>query len=82
MFEHDRGRDADLVGAGWIVVRFTYRAITARPKPTADHRRRRRPLELSRPSNDQCANRSGKRHPSAHWSLEGSMKCRAGTVAM
>jgi very-short-patch-repair endonuclease len=35
-FESDRARDADLIGAGWIVVRFTYRAITVHPKPTAD----------------------------------------------
>lgn len=35
-FERDRDRDADLVAAGWIVVRFTYRAITARAKATAD----------------------------------------------
>ncbi len=35
-FERDRGRDADLTGAGWIIVRFTYRAITTRPKATAD----------------------------------------------
>jgi len=34
-FERDRDRDADLVAAGWIVVRFTYRAITARPNDTA-----------------------------------------------
>jgi very-short-patch-repair endonuclease len=30
------GRDADLIAAGWIVLRFTYRAITTRPKETAD----------------------------------------------
>ena len=35
-FERDRQRDAELVAAGWIVVRFTYRAITTRPKQTAD----------------------------------------------
>ncbi len=35
-FERDRERDADLLAAGWIVVRFTYRAITARPTATAD----------------------------------------------
>ncbi len=27
-FERDRQRDAELVAAGWIVVRFTYRAVT------------------------------------------------------
>jgi very-short-patch-repair endonuclease len=35
-FERDRRRDADLIAAGWIVLRFTYRAITTRPKETAD----------------------------------------------
>ncbi len=35
-FERDRDRDADLIAAGWIVVRFTYRAVTARAKATAD----------------------------------------------
>jgi very-short-patch-repair endonuclease len=35
-FERDRERDADLAAAGWIVLRFTYRAITMRPKATAD----------------------------------------------
>jgi very-short-patch-repair endonuclease len=35
-FERDRHRDADLVAAGWIVLRFTYRSITTRPKATAD----------------------------------------------
>jgi very-short-patch-repair endonuclease len=35
-FERDRERDAALVAAGWIVLRFTYRAITTRPKATAD----------------------------------------------
>jgi very-short-patch-repair endonuclease len=34
-FEHDRSRDADLVAAGWIVVRFTYRSITVRPSTVA-----------------------------------------------
>jgi very-short-patch-repair endonuclease len=34
-FERDRDRDADLVAAGWIVVRFTYRAIVSRPAATA-----------------------------------------------
>lgn len=34
-FERDRQRDADLLAAGWIVLRFTYRAITTRPKDTA-----------------------------------------------
>ena len=35
-FERDRERDADLVAAGWLVLRFTYRSITTRPKATAD----------------------------------------------
>ncbi len=35
-FERDRRRDADLIAAGWIVLRFTYRAITSRPRDTAD----------------------------------------------
>ena len=50
-FERDRRRDGDLVAAGWIVVRFTYRAITATPADTA--RRIRRLLALptsSRPA--------------------------------
>jgi very-short-patch-repair endonuclease len=34
-FERDRERDAALVAAGWIVVRFTYRAIVSRPAATA-----------------------------------------------
>jgi very-short-patch-repair endonuclease len=34
-FERDRVRDADLVAAGWIVVRFTYRAITLSPAAVA-----------------------------------------------
>jgi very-short-patch-repair endonuclease len=34
-FERDRRRDAELTASGWIVVRFTYRAITQYPKETA-----------------------------------------------
>ncbi len=34
--ERDRDRNADLIAAGWIIVPFTYRAITSRPKATAD----------------------------------------------
>jgi very-short-patch-repair endonuclease len=30
-FERDRTRDADLTAAGWIIVRFTYRAVTRSP---------------------------------------------------
>ncbi len=36
LFERDRDRDDRLIGGGWIVLRFTYRAIIARPKATAD----------------------------------------------
>ena len=35
-FERDRERDAQLIGAGWVVLRFTYRAVITRPKATAD----------------------------------------------
>jgi very-short-patch-repair endonuclease len=34
-FERDRSRDADLIAAGWIVIRFTYRAIIVRPSTVA-----------------------------------------------
>lgn len=34
-FERDRTRDADLVAAGWTVIRFTYRAITTSPGAVA-----------------------------------------------
>jgi very-short-patch-repair endonuclease len=34
-FERDRQRDAELAAAGWIVVRFTYRAVTRTPATTA-----------------------------------------------
>ena len=34
-FERDRRRDAELAAAGWIVVRFTYRAVTLDPSRTA-----------------------------------------------
>lgn len=34
-FERDRERDAALIADGWIVIRFTYRAITSRPNETA-----------------------------------------------
>jgi len=39
-FERDRRRDNDLAAAGWIVARFTYRAITATPGDTARRIRR------------------------------------------
>jgi len=35
-FERDRRRDGELIAAGWIVVRFTYRAITLAPGRTAE----------------------------------------------
>jgi very-short-patch-repair endonuclease len=35
-FERDRERDAQLISAGWVVLRFTYRAVITRPKATAD----------------------------------------------
>lgn len=34
-FERDRSRDAMLIAAGWIVLRFTYRAITGTPGSVA-----------------------------------------------
>lgn len=34
-FERDRRKDDDLHAAGWIVVRFTYRAVVGRPADTA-----------------------------------------------
>ncbi len=34
-FERDRRRDNELAAAGWIVRRFTYRAIVSRPSATA-----------------------------------------------
>ena len=34
-FERDRERDADLAAAGWVVMRFTYRAVTSEPWATA-----------------------------------------------
>jgi very-short-patch-repair endonuclease len=35
-FERDRRRDAVLAAAGWVVLRFSYRAITLEPRRTAD----------------------------------------------
>lgn len=39
-FERDRRKDDDLRAAGWVVARFTYRAITQRPADTARRIRR------------------------------------------
>jgi very-short-patch-repair endonuclease len=39
-FEHDRESDASLTAAGWIVIRFTYRAVTRSPRTNADRIRR------------------------------------------
>lgn len=34
-FERDRANDAEFIAHGWIVLRFTYRAITSRPSAVA-----------------------------------------------
>ena len=39
-FERDRTRDADLAALGYVVLRFTYRAIVTRPAREADRIRR------------------------------------------
>jgi very-short-patch-repair endonuclease len=39
-FERDRTRDAELTAMGYVVLRFTYRAITTRPGREADRIRR------------------------------------------
>ncbi|MFL5817513.1 MAG: endonuclease domain-containing protein [Conexibacter sp.] len=39
-FERDRERDAALTAAGWRVVRFTYRQVTARPDDVTQTLRR------------------------------------------
>ena len=51
-FERDRERDADLIAAGWIVVRFTYRAITVRPSAVARRIRAATERWLTAPSPD------------------------------
>ncbi len=38
-FERDRTRDAMLIAAGWIILRFTYRSITGRPGSVAQQMR-------------------------------------------
>ncbi len=35
-FERDRVRDAELVAAGWLVLRFSYWSITTQPELTAE----------------------------------------------
>ena len=39
-FEKDRTRDAELTALGYIVIRFTYRAITKRPSKEAERIRK------------------------------------------
>ena len=51
-FERDRERDADLVAAGWIVVRFTYRAITRSPGAVARRIRAATDRWITAPSPD------------------------------
>jgi very-short-patch-repair endonuclease len=51
-FERDRSRDAELIAAGWIVVRFTYRAITVRPSTVARRIRAATDRWMTAPSPD------------------------------
>ena len=51
-FERDRSRDAELIAAGWIVVRFTYRAITVRPSTVARRIRAATERWMTAPSPD------------------------------
>jgi very-short-patch-repair endonuclease len=51
-FERDRERDADLIAAGWIVVRFTYRAVTVQPGAVARRIRAATERWLESPSPD------------------------------
>lgn len=51
-FERDRTRDAELVAAGWIVIRFTYRAITVRPGAVAQRIRAATDRWMTSPSPD------------------------------
>ena len=39
-FERDRTRDAELAALGFVVLRFTYRAIVTRPAKEAERIRR------------------------------------------
>lgn len=51
-FERDRSRDAELIAAGWVVVRFTYRAITVRPSTVARRIRQATERWMTAPSPD------------------------------
>lgn len=51
-FERDRSRDAELIAAGWIVVRFTYRAMTVRPSAVARRIRAATERWMTAPSPD------------------------------
>ena len=51
-FERDRDRDADLIASGWIVVRFTYRAVTTAPGAVARRIRAATQRWTSAPSPD------------------------------
>lgn len=51
-FEHDRERDAVLIAAGWIVVRFSYHAITKMPGRVAQRIREALARWSDRPAPD------------------------------
>ncbi len=51
-FERDRDRDGDLISTGWVVVRFSYRAVTTRPGRTAERIREAVDRWSSTPSPD------------------------------
>jgi very-short-patch-repair endonuclease len=51
-FERERDRDADLVAAGWVIVRFTYRAITLTPAAVARRVRAATDRWITTPSPD------------------------------
>lgn len=63
-FERDRHPDAELSAAGWITVRFTYRAITTAPSATA--RRIRRTIDGYSAPLGRSASRQVRRLP--RWS--------------
>jgi len=54
-FERDRWRDAELIAAGWIVVRFTYRAVTLTPGAVARRIRAATERWTDTPAPDQQA---------------------------